>query len=106
MRKPAQDKRFDAENSFNGLDDEEFETHARIKRYGNFTLTDAIVPSYDLKVTPKTGFRREFRRDGSGAQSRSERKSMASSPPPAILILALAARLVSTLQRVWRPRTP
>ncbi len=67
MRKPAQDKRFDAENSFNGLDDEEFETHARIKRYGNFTLTDAIVPSYDLKVTPKTGFRREFRRDGSGA---------------------------------------
>ena len=32
-------------------------------RYGDFLLTDAVRPSYDLKVVPKQGFRHDFYRD-------------------------------------------
>ncbi|MCA9186325.1 MAG: hypothetical protein KDA99_11925, partial [Planctomycetales bacterium] len=42
---------------------EELETHLRVARYGDFSLTDAIRPSYDLKVIPCQGFRHEFYRD-------------------------------------------
>lgn len=31
-----------------------------IARYGDFTLTDAVRPSYNLEVVPRTGFRHEW----------------------------------------------
>lgn len=44
-------------NSFASLDEEELNAHLGIDRYGDFILTDAIRPSYDLDVIPKSGFR-------------------------------------------------
>lgn len=50
-------------NSLDALEEDEFETHLEIARYGNFTLTDAIRPSYDLQVTPRQGYRHDTYRD-------------------------------------------
>ncbi|NIP86910.1 MAG: hypothetical protein GTO03_15635, partial [Planctomycetales bacterium] len=48
--------RHTAPSSFETLSDEELETHLNIARYGDFLLTDAIRPSYDLQVVPRKGF--------------------------------------------------
>lgn len=50
-------------SSFETLSDEELETHLNIARYGDFMLTDAIRPSYDLQVVPRNGFRHDVFRD-------------------------------------------
>lgn len=47
-------------NSFEHLSEDELEAHLRVAKYGNFTLTDAVRPSYDLKVVPSEGFRHEL----------------------------------------------
>ena len=41
-------------SSFAQLSDEELEAHLGVARYGDFALTEAVRPSYDLKVVPKT----------------------------------------------------
>ena len=48
------------QSSFETLSEEQLEAHLAIQRYGRFTLTDAIRPSYDLKVTPRQGYRHDF----------------------------------------------
>jgi hypothetical protein len=48
------------QSSFEHLSEEELESHLSVQRYGRFTLTDAIRPSYDLKVTPRQGYRHDF----------------------------------------------
>lgn len=50
-------------SSFARLSEEQLESHLRVVRYGDFLLTDAIRPSYDLQVVPKQGFRHECYRD-------------------------------------------
>ncbi len=50
-------------SSFESLSEDQLETHLRIARYGRFTLTNAIRPSYDLQVVPKSGFRHDKYRD-------------------------------------------
>lgn len=50
-------------SSFESLSEDQLETHLRIARYGRFTLTNAIRPSYDLQVVPKAGFRHDKYRD-------------------------------------------
>lgn len=50
-------------SSFEHLSEEDLETHLGVARYGNFTLTEAVRPSYDLKVMPKQGFRHDTYRD-------------------------------------------
>src|SRR3954452_16958587 len=50
-------------SSFAQLSDEELEAHLGVVRYGDFSLTEAIRPSYDLKVVPKTGYRHDLYRD-------------------------------------------
>jgi hypothetical protein len=50
-------------SSFETLSDEELEAHLNIARYGDFMLTDAIRPSYDLQVVPRNGFRHDVFRD-------------------------------------------
>ena len=52
-----------AGSSFASIDREELETHLAISRYGRFELTDAIRPSYDLRVIPEEGFRHDVYRD-------------------------------------------
>ena len=50
-------------SSFDELPEDELEAHLRVASYGAFTLTDAVRPSYDLKVIPKQGFRHDVYRD-------------------------------------------
>jgi hypothetical protein len=46
-------------SSFERLSEEELEAHLGVQRYGRFTLTDAVRPSYDLKVVPRQGYRHD-----------------------------------------------
>lgn len=41
----------------------EIESHLSIATYDDFTLTDAVRPSFDLRVVPKQGFRHDVYRD-------------------------------------------
>ena len=50
-------------SSFDQLSEDELEAHLSVMRYGNFSLTDAVRPSYDLQVVPSQGFRHEIYRD-------------------------------------------
>jgi hypothetical protein len=48
---------------FQRLSEEELETHLGVARYGDFELSDAVRPSYDLEVVPTAGFRHDVYRD-------------------------------------------
>lgn len=48
---------------FEKLSDEELEAHLGVARYGEFELTDAVRPSYNLEVVPSAGFRHDVYRD-------------------------------------------
>lgn len=50
-------------SSFENLSEDQLETHLKIARYGKFTLTDAIRPSYDLQVVPQAGYRHDYYHD-------------------------------------------
>jgi hypothetical protein len=46
-------------SSFESLTNDELEAHLEVYRYGVFDLTDAVRPSFDLKVIPRQGFRHD-----------------------------------------------
>ncbi len=50
-------------SSFERLSEEELEAHLGVSRYGNYSLTDAIRPSYDLQVVPAQGYRHDSYHD-------------------------------------------
>lgn len=50
-------------SSFEQLTEEELEAHLGVARYGDFLLTDAVRPSYDLQVVPCQGYRHDSYRD-------------------------------------------
>jgi hypothetical protein len=50
-------------SSFEHLGEEELEAHLGVARYGNFMLTDAVRPSYDLQVVPTEGYRHDSYHD-------------------------------------------
>ncbi|HID76180.1 MAG TPA: hypothetical protein EYP56_09320 [Planctomycetaceae bacterium] len=50
-------------SSFAKLSEEELEAHLGVWRYGDFELTEAIRPSYDLQVVPTQGYRHDSYRD-------------------------------------------
>jgi hypothetical protein len=50
-------------SSFEELSEEELEAHLGVARYGDFTLTEAVRPSYDLRVVPCQGYRHDAYRD-------------------------------------------
>ena len=52
-----------APSSFDNLTEQQIEDHMRIARYGGFVLTDAIRPSVDLQIIPRSGFRRDSYKD-------------------------------------------
>ena len=47
-------------SSFRDVSEEQLEAHMNVARYGDFTLTDAIRPSYDLAVVPRAGYRHDW----------------------------------------------
>lgn len=47
-------------SSFQNVTEDELEAHMSVARYGDFTLTDAIRPAYDLEVVPKNGYRHDW----------------------------------------------
>jgi hypothetical protein len=53
---------------FEQLSENELEAHLGINRYGDFMLSDAVRPSYDLDVVPSAGFRHDTYRDESSRQ--------------------------------------
>ena len=59
----AQSMRDLHENSLQTLSPKEMEAHLDIDCYGEFQLTGAVRPSYDLQVIPQQGYRRESFRD-------------------------------------------
>ncbi len=50
-------------SSFEQLSEEEMEAHLGVSRYGDFILTQAVRPSYDLRVMPRQGYRHDIYRD-------------------------------------------
>jgi hypothetical protein len=50
-------------SSFDRLSEAELEAHLGVKRYGEFMLTDAVRPSYDLQVIPRQGYRHDVYHD-------------------------------------------
>jgi len=52
-----------APSSFAGLGYQDLEAHLEVFQYGVFELTEAIRPSFDLKVVPRQGFRHEYYED-------------------------------------------
>ena len=53
-------------SSFESLSEDELEAHMSICQYGDFRLTEAVRPSYDLRVTPVQGYRFDKYRDEQG----------------------------------------
>jgi hypothetical protein len=51
------------ESAFDQLTEEQLEAHLSVARYGDYELTDAVRPSYDLKVVPRQGYRHDVYRD-------------------------------------------
>jgi hypothetical protein len=50
-------------SSFDRLSEEQLEAHLGVRRYGDFELTDAVRPSFDLEVVPSAGFRHDVYRE-------------------------------------------
>ncbi|MBL9122256.1 MAG: hypothetical protein JNG90_01400 [Planctomycetaceae bacterium] len=50
-------------SSFDRLSEQELEAHLSVVRYGEFVLTDAVRPSFDLQVVPCEGYRHDVYQD-------------------------------------------
>ncbi len=50
-------------SSFEQVSDQQLEEHLKVAQYGDFTLTDAIRPSFNLEVVPIAGYRHDVYRD-------------------------------------------
>jgi hypothetical protein len=50
-------------SSFENLTEQQLEAHMQVARYGDYLLTDAIRPSFDLQVVPTAGYRHDVYRD-------------------------------------------
>jgi len=55
------------ESSFLDLTADQLESHMSIVRYAGFELTDAVRPSYDLQIVPRTGYRHDMFQDRDGS---------------------------------------
>lgn len=56
-------------SSFQSVNDEALEAHLGVVRYGNFVLTDAVRPSFDLQVVPTQGYRHDVYHDAENKTS-------------------------------------
>ena len=79
-------------SSFLNVSEEQLEAHLNIARYGNFMLTDAVRPSYDLQVVPSSGYRHDVYQDADTGIKIPVLMGAASGEPPSnttITIIAL-----------------
>jgi hypothetical protein len=58
-----------ATTSFDQLTPAQLDAHLHVERYGNFLLTEAIRPSFDVKITPRSGYRHDSFQDGGKGKS-------------------------------------
>ena len=79
-------------SSFERLSEEELEAHLGVARYGNFRLSDAVRPSYDLQVVPSQGYRHDAYRDEQGRNS-----------VPVLMAAISAERLFETFMDLMDP---
>jgi hypothetical protein len=63
-------------STFESLSPAQLESHLDTDRYGDFLLTNAIRPAFDLRVVPRTGYRHDVFQD---EQSRQEIPVLAAS---------------------------
>jgi hypothetical protein len=56
-------------SSFERVADEALEAHLSVVRYGQFVLTDAVRPSFDLQVVPTQGYRHDVYNDAENKAS-------------------------------------
>jgi len=82
-------------SSFEELEQQELEAHLGISRYGSFTLSDAVRPSYDLNVVPSAGFRHDTYRDDSSQQD-----------VPVVMAAVTRERLFDTFMELLEPLGP
>jgi hypothetical protein len=82
-------------SSFERLSEDELEAHLGVSRYGNFILTDAVRPSYDLNVVPSAGFRHDVFRDESARQD-----------VPVLMATASREQLFETFMELLDPLGP
>lgn len=79
-------------SSFETLSEDQLESHLGVKRYGSFTLSDAVRPSYNLEVVPSAGFRHEIYRDEDSRRD-----------VPVLMAAASKERLFDTFMEVIEP---
>ena len=82
-------------SSFERLSEDELEAHLGVSCYGNFVLTDAVRPSYDLDVVPSAGFRHDVYRDESARQD-----------VPVLMATASREQLFETFMELLDPLGP
>ncbi len=82
-------------NAFTEATEQEVEAHLKISRYGNFTLTDAVRPSFNLEVVPSAGFRHEVYRD-----------TEAKTEVPVLMAAASRDQLIDTFMDLLKPLGP
>ncbi|MCH2113774.1 MAG: hypothetical protein MK171_02510 [Pirellulales bacterium] len=85
----------DTVQCFEKLSESEMETHLGINRYGDFVLTDAVRPSYNLEVVPTTGFRHDTYRNESSRQD-----------VPVVMASASREKLFDTFMQLLDPLGP
>ena len=64
---PVQENYF--ENSFELANDDDLAAHLKIAQYGQFQLTDAVRPAFDLKIKPCQGYRHDVYVDDESGSS-------------------------------------
>jgi len=82
-------------SSFQQLSDDQLEAHLGVSQYGNFALTDAVRPSYDLEIVPSAGFRHDVYRDDSSRQN-----------VPVLMASASRDQLFDTFMELLEPLGP
>jgi hypothetical protein len=82
-------------SSFEQLDENALEAHLGVHKYGSFSLSDAVRPSYDLEVVPSAGFRHDTYRDENSQQN-----------VPVLMAAASRERLFDTFLELLDPLGP
>src|SRR5207237_9816610 len=77
---------------FGQLSDDQLEAHLGVARYGDFELSDAVRPSYNLEVVPSAGFRHDTYRD---EENRAE--------VPVLMAAITRPRMMDAVMSIIRP---
>jgi len=87
-------------NSFKELSDSELAAHLKVDTYGQFQLTGAVRPAFDLKIKPTQGYRHEKYHDEESGASIPVVMAAASKEKLFPLFMELIAKLGSVVDVV------